>query len=116
VVKRGRLLRKGGGGGGGKEVAVKMWPSADVAMAQRLFSHELNVYKVAAGCQRTCVLHGATTVRGRGALVLGYHGVFFFFGCQQTCVLHGASTVRGRRESPRLSWYVLCVVFVLGSE
>jgi serine/threonine protein kinase len=62
VVKRGKLARSGGGEE--EEVALKMWPHADAALAERLCAHEAAVYKAAAGCRRTCVMHGTSTLKG----------------------------------------------------
>jgi hypothetical protein len=71
VVKRGKLARSGGGEA--EEVALKMWPHAHAALAERLCAHESAVYKAAAGCRRTCVMHGTSTLKGRGVLVLRYY-------------------------------------------
>jgi len=69
VVKQGRLHRSGRGDD--VTVAVKMWPTAEAALAQRLCEREAAVYKVAAGSTpRLCVLHGTAVVNGRGVLVL----------------------------------------------
>ena len=85
VVKLGRLSRSGGGED--VTVAVKMWPTADAALAKRLWENEAGVYKAAAGCcRRVCVMHGTSTINGRGVLVLQHCSMPLIGVCVCACM------------------------------